>query len=140
VAVLPEAEADGWAANGDWEASAMSITQGSLSERPWARQSTGVAYRIRFAASAEKQLAQLTARQQAIVLDAIKVQLGDEPFRETRNRKPRRPNPLAPWELRVGELRIFYEEDADDADLVNILAVGIKRGNRLFIAGKEIAL
>jgi len=99
-----------------------------------------VAYRIRFAASAEKQLAQFTARQQTTVLDAIKVQLRYEPFRETRNRKPRRPSPLAPWELRVGELRIFYEEDADEADLVNILAVGIKRGNRLFIAGKEIAL
>jgi len=99
-----------------------------------------VAYRIRFAASAEQQLAQFTARQQAIVLDAIKVQLRDEPFRETRNRKPRRPNPLAPWELRVGELRIFYEEDADETDLVNILAVEIKKGNRLFIAGKEIAL
>ena len=75
-----------------------------------------------------------------MVVDAIKVQLRHEPFRETRNRKPRRPNPLAPWELRVGELRIFYEEDVDEADLVNILAVGIKRGNRLFIAGKEIAL
>jgi mRNA-degrading endonuclease RelE of RelBE toxin-antitoxin system len=99
-----------------------------------------VAYRIRFAASAAQQLVQFTARQQAIVLDAIKVQLRDEPFRETRNRKPRRPNPLAPWELRVGELRIFYEEDADAADLVNILAIGMKRGNRLFIAGKEIAL
>jgi len=99
-----------------------------------------VAYRVQFATSAEKQLAQLTARQQAIVLDAIKVQLRQEPFRETRNRKPRRPNPLAPWELRVGELRIFYEEDAEEKDLVNILAVGIKRGNRLFIAGKEIVL
>lgn len=59
----------------------------------------------------EQQLAQFTARQQAIVLDAIKVQLRYEPFRETRNRKPRRPNPLAPWELRVGELRIFYGEE-----------------------------
>lgn len=99
-----------------------------------------MAYRIRFAASAEQQLAQFTARQRATVLDAIKVQLRDEPFRETRNRKPRRPNPLAPWELRIGQLRVFYEEDANEADLVNILAVGIKRGNRLFIAGKEIAL
>jgi mRNA-degrading endonuclease RelE of RelBE toxin-antitoxin system len=99
-----------------------------------------MAYRIRFAASAEQQLAQFTARQQAIVLDAIKVQLRDEPFRETRNRKPCRPNPLAPWELRVGKLRIFYEGDVDEADLIHILAIGIKRGNRLFIAGKEITI
>lgn len=99
-----------------------------------------MAYRIQFATSADQQLAQLTVRQQVILLDAIKVQLRDEPFRETRHRKPRRPNPLAPWELRVGELRVFYEEDTEETDLVNILAVGIKRGNRLFIAGEEIVL
>jgi mRNA-degrading endonuclease RelE of RelBE toxin-antitoxin system len=99
-----------------------------------------VAYRIRLAESAEEHFAQLTARQQAIVLDAIKVQLRYEPLRETRNRKRLRPNPLAPWELRVGALRVFYEVDADEADLVDILALGIKRGNRLFIAGKEIKI
>jgi mRNA-degrading endonuclease RelE of RelBE toxin-antitoxin system len=97
-----------------------------------------VAYRIRFAESAEEHFAQLTARQQAIVLDAAKVQLRYEPLRETRNRKPLRPNPLAPWELRVGSLRVFYEVDALESDLVNVLAIGVKRGNRLIVAGKEI--
>lgn len=99
-----------------------------------------MAYRTRFAESAEEHFAQLTARQQVIVLDTIKVQLRYEPLRETRNRKRLRPNPLAPWELRVGALRVFYEVDADEADLVNILAIGVKRGNRLFIAGKEIKI
>ena len=97
-----------------------------------------MAYRIRFAESAEEHFAQLTARQQAIVLDAAKVQLRYEPLRETRNRKPLRPNPLAPWELRVGSLRVFYEVDALESDLVNVLAIGVKRGNRLIVAGKEI--
>jgi mRNA-degrading endonuclease RelE of RelBE toxin-antitoxin system len=97
-----------------------------------------VAYRIRFAESAEEHFAQLTARQQTIVLDAVKVQLRYEPLRETRNRKPLRPNPLAPWELRVGSLRVFYEVDALEQDLVNVLAIGVKRGNRLIVAGKEI--
>jgi mRNA-degrading endonuclease RelE of RelBE toxin-antitoxin system len=99
-----------------------------------------VAYRIQFTESAEKHFAQLTARQQAIVLDAVKVQLRYEPLRETRNRKPLRPNPLAPWELRVGLLRVFYEVDAVESDLVNVLAIGIKRGNRLIVAGKEIQI
>ena len=99
-----------------------------------------MAYRIRFAESAEEHLAQLTAQQQATVLDAVKVQLRYEPLRETRKRKQLRPNPLAPWELRVGELRVFYEVDAREADLVNILAIGIKRGNRLIIAGKEMRI
>ena len=80
----------------------------------------------------------LTARQRAIVLNVIKVQLQYEPLRETQNRKQLRPNPLAPWELRVGALRVFYEVDAREPDLVNVLAIGIKRGNRLIVAGKEI--
>ena len=46
----------------------------------------------------------------------------------------------APWELRVGALRLFYEADAAEADLVNVLAIGIKKGNRLSIAGKEIQI
>lgn len=99
-----------------------------------------MAYRVQFAESAEDQFAQLTARQQAIVLDAVKGQLQYESLRETRNRKRLRPNPLAPWELRVGALRVFYEVDAGEADLVNILAIGVKKGNRLSVAGKEIRI
>ena len=97
-----------------------------------------MAYRIQFTESAEEQLAQLTARQQATALDAVRVQLRYEPVRETRNRKQLRPNPFAPWELRVGFLRVFYEVDALESDLVNVLAIGIKRGNRLIVSGKEI--
>jgi mRNA-degrading endonuclease RelE of RelBE toxin-antitoxin system len=93
-----------------------------------------------FARTAEEHLAQLTARQQAIVLNAVRVQLPYEPMRETRNRKPLRPNPLAPWELRVGVLRIFYEVDAVESDLVNILAIRIKKGNQLIVAGKELGI
>jgi mRNA-degrading endonuclease RelE of RelBE toxin-antitoxin system len=99
-----------------------------------------VAYRIRFTESAENHFAQLSARQQAIVVDAVKVQLKNEPLRETRNRKQLRPNPLAPWELRVGVLRVFYELDGLEPDLVNVLAIGIKKGNQLFVSGKEIRI
>jgi len=84
--------------------------------------------------------AQLNARQQTIVLDAVKVQLHYELLWQSRNKKRLRPNPLAPWELRVGVLRVFYEVDAGEADLVNVLAIGIKRGNRLIVAGKEIRI
>jgi mRNA interferase RelE/StbE len=59
-------------------------------------------------------------------------------LRETRNRKQLRPNPLAPWELRVGAYRVFYEVDAIEPDLVNVLAIGIKKGNRLIVGSKEI--
>jgi mRNA-degrading endonuclease RelE of RelBE toxin-antitoxin system len=99
-----------------------------------------VAYRIQFTSSADEHFAQLTAREQAIVLNAVKVQLRHEPTKETRNRKPLRPNPLAPWELRVGFIRVFYEVDALEPDLVNVLAIGIKRGNQLMVSGKEIKI
>ena len=99
-----------------------------------------MAYRIQFTSSADEHFAQLTAREQAIVLNAVKVQLRHEPTKETRNRKPLRPNPMAPWELRVGFIRVFYEVDALEPDLVNALAIGIKRGNQLMVSGKEIKI
>lgn len=99
-----------------------------------------MAYKIQLAASAKKHLAWFSAGEQRTVLKAIKAQLQHEPLQETRNRKQLRPNPLAPWELRVGDLRVFYEIDADDSQKVNILAIGIKRGDRLLIAGKEIRI
>jgi mRNA-degrading endonuclease RelE of RelBE toxin-antitoxin system len=76
-----------------------------------------VPYRIRFAESADEHLARLTVRHQAIILNAVREQLRHEPFRESRNRKQLRPNPLAPWELRVGALRVFYEGDAEHHNL-----------------------
>ena len=99
-----------------------------------------MAYRIRFTESAEEYFAQLTARQQATVLNAVRVQLRHEPLRGTRNRKLLRPNPFAPWELRVGSLRVFYEVDSVEPNLVNVLAIGNKRGNKLFVSRKEIQI
>jgi mRNA-degrading endonuclease RelE of RelBE toxin-antitoxin system len=97
-----------------------------------------VTHVIRFSTEAERHFAHLDVRQQSIVLHALNVQLRHEPLRMTRNRKPLRPNPLAPWELRVGPLRVFYEVDAEETGVVNILAIGIKTGNRLLIAGEEM--
>jgi hypothetical protein len=76
------------------------------------------------------------------ILAAIDRQLLHEPLRETRHRKPLRPNPIAPWELRVGQLRVFYEviEAGTEGGMVRILAVGRKRRNVLMIGGKEIRL
>lgn len=76
----------------------------------------------------------------AIALTAIDRQLLHEPLRETRNRKPLRPNPVAPWELRVGDLRVFNEVGGTDGGIVRILAVGRKHRSILTIGGKEIHL
>lgn len=99
-----------------------------------------MAYRVDFAASAREQIRALSARQRATLFDVIERQLQHEPMVETRNRKPLRPNPIAPWELRVGELRIFYEIAAEEPDRVRVLAVGIKEGSIVRIAGDEVKL
>ena len=99
-----------------------------------------MSFRLRFAESAEEQFLGFDARDQRSMLDEIKRQLQYEPFVETKNRKRLRPNPLAPWELRIGRFRVFCELDAVASDLVNILAVGLKKGNRLLIAGREMKL
>jgi mRNA-degrading endonuclease RelE of RelBE toxin-antitoxin system len=100
-----------------------------------------VPYRIEFAASVEAHLRALRARDRATAVAAINRQLPHEPLRETRNRKPLRPNPIAPWELRVGQLRVFYEVTGSaESGVVRILAVGRKLRNVLTIGDKEISL
>ena len=72
--------------------------------------------------------------------DMLEPQLGNEPVKETRNRKPLRPNPIAPWELRVGSLRVFYEVATTPAPVIRILAVGIEDRNVIRIGGQEFKL
>jgi hypothetical protein len=48
-----------------------------------------------------------------------------------------RPNPLAPWELRVGALRVYYDVVEEPETRVLILAVGVKKRDRVTIAGEE---
>ncbi len=97
-------------------------------------------YSIEYSPDAEDHLRFLTARQQAIVLDTIDEQLTHQPIVETRNRKPMRPNPLAPWELRIGALRVYYDVEDIPEPKVYIRAVGIKERNRVRIAGEIIEL
>ncbi|MCG8353780.1 MAG: addiction module toxin RelE [Chloroflexales bacterium] len=97
-------------------------------------------YTIAYSPDTQDHFHYLTVRQQAIVLDAVDQQLAYQPIVETRNRKPMRPNPLAPWELRIGNLHVYYDVLEDPDPLVAIRAVGIKRRNRAFIGGKEFPL
>ncbi len=69
------------------------------------------------------------------MLDAVDEQLTHQPTVETRNRKPMRPNPLAPWELRIGVLRVYYDVEDIPESKVYIRAIGIKERNRIRIAG-----
>jgi mRNA-degrading endonuclease RelE of RelBE toxin-antitoxin system len=84
-------------------------------------------------------LKSLRAYERRKVVDAVDVQLTDQPTTETRNRKRLRPNPLAPWELRIGSLRVLYDV-ADAERKVIVIAIGKKKGNRLQIAGEDVEL
>jgi len=99
-----------------------------------------VAYEIQFAESASRQLKALKANDRALLIAEIEKQLSVEPLKQTRNRKPLRPNPIAPWELRVKNMRVFYDVSSGKPDQVSILAIGTKQGNKLYIEGTEIRL
>jgi mRNA interferase RelE/StbE len=103
------------------------------------RWSLVMAYEVRFSRDSERQLGELDARDRNNLLDAIEQQLTHQPHVPTRHRKLLRENPLADWELRVGEYRVFYDID-DDPAIVMILAIGVKSHNVLWIDGKEIRL
>lgn len=45
---------------------------------------------------------------------------------------------IAPWELRVGNLRVYYDVQAKPRPTVIVNAVGIKFGNRVRIGGQEL--
>ena len=96
-----------------------------------------VVYRIAYSPAAEEHLRILTARQRGTIFDNVDKQLAHQPRAETRNRKPMRPNPLAPWELRIGKLRVYYDGEAEPEPVVQIRAVGIKEHNQVRI-GKEV--
>jgi mRNA-degrading endonuclease RelE of RelBE toxin-antitoxin system len=95
-----------------------------------------LAYRIEYSPESEAHLRSLTARQQAIVFDTVDEQLVYQPTIETRNRKLMRPNPLAPWELRIGDLRVYYDVEEVPEAVVYINAVGIKERDQVRIAGE----
>lgn len=96
-------------------------------------------YVIEYSPETEEHFRVLTAREQRIVLDGVERQLRYQPDVETHHRKPMRPNPLAPWELRVGNLRVYYEIEYDPEPAVWIAAVGKKEGNCVII-GKEVVV
>lgn len=76
-----------------------------------------------------------------LISESLEEQLQYQPDIETRNRKPlKRPIAFgAQWEVRFGPgnlFRAFYKVNRETYQ-VAILAIGIKKGNHLFIGGQE---
>ena len=100
-----------------------------------------LAYGIKFSPEADEQLAALAAHHRAMLLDGVEWQLSQQPTVETRNRKRMREGervPVAPWELRMGPLRVYYDVEESPERLVMVVAIGVKVRNRVRIGEKEI--
>ncbi len=93
-----------------------------------------MAFQITITTDAESQMRALPVREQRILEAAITARLQDRPTMPTRAIKRLRPNPLAEYELRVGDLRVLYNVEGNE---VVLLIVGRKVGNKLIVGGQE---
>ncbi len=98
-----------------------------------------MAFAIEFSPHAREHLAQLRRRDQRIIIDAVEAQLSQEPDHPTGRRKKLADDAFAPWELRVGDFRVFYDVRRQD-EIVVVVAIGQKTHNRLSVGGEEIEL
>lgn len=100
-----------------------------------------MAFEVILSPEAIDHLAAMPVHHRRILLDAIDAHLIHEPTVITRRRKPLRPNPLASWELRVDQFRVYYQvESTSDDQIVYIVAVGKKIRNQVTIGGKAVEL
>ena len=91
-------------------------------------------FKITITDEADRQLRSLPARDQRILEAAILSRLEHQPTTPKKAIKRLRPNPLAEFELRAGDLRALYNVEGDE---VVILIVGRKVGNKLIVEGEE---
>jgi len=95
-----------------------------------------MAFRITITEDADAQLRSLPVRDQRIVETAVTARLRDQPTVSTKAIKRLRPNPLAEFELRVRDLRVLYNVEEENSEVV-LLIVGRKTGNKLIVGGEE---
>ena len=95
-------------------------------------------FEVIFSPSAEADLDHYRTFEQRIIIDGVKMHLVADADKESKRRKTLGENPLAPWELRLGNYRVFYEFENDTR--VKIVAVGHKEHNELFIRGEKVQL
>jgi mRNA-degrading endonuclease RelE of RelBE toxin-antitoxin system len=88
--------------------------------------------------SAEADLDYFKRFEQRVIVDAARRYLRNDADVESQHRKKLRANPMAPWELRFGKYRVFYE--LVDITAVKIVAIGYKEHNDLFIRGRRVKL
>ena len=102
-------------------------------------------YELLYTTGFKVHLRAIERKHHALIRTTIEEQLCFEPEVRTTNRKPLTETRIfaeGTWEIRFGPdngFRVFYEVDQKQV-AVHVLAVGTKKGNRLYIGGKEIEL
>jgi mRNA-degrading endonuclease RelE of RelBE toxin-antitoxin system len=91
-------------------------------------------FKITISEDAARQFRSLPVRDQRILEAAILSRLEHQPTTPTKAVKRLRPNPLAEFELRAGDLRALY--NVEEGEVV-ILIVGRKSGNKLIVEGED---
>jgi mRNA-degrading endonuclease RelE of RelBE toxin-antitoxin system len=88
---------------------------------------------------AVRQFRKLRAAERARVRDAMEASLANEDaLVEMKNRfRLRRPSEAAEFELRVGDVRVFYRIAGTE---VQVVLIGKKQGNSVVIDGKRFIL
>src|ERR1700736_6657121 len=91
-------------------------------------------FRITITEDADRQFRALSARNRRTLEAAVLSRLQHQPSTPTKAIKRLRPNPLAEFELRAGDLRALYNVEGEE---VVVLIVGRKVGNKLIVEGEE---
>ena len=98
-------------------------------------------YRLIYDPQVWGHVARIEKKYHSLIRKEIERELRYDPEVETKNRKPlMRPSSLgSAWELRIGpenRFRVFFKTNRE-LWTVNILAIGVKIKERLYIGGKE---
>lgn len=101
-------------------------------------------FKLIYAAQVKDHLKFIERKYHSLIRETIENQLRFEPDVETRNRKPvEQPTTVeADWELRFGpnnRFRAFYTMNISQRE-VDLVAIGVKQGQKLFIGGEEVEL
>lgn len=106
--------------------------------------SHAVRFDVGFAPEVIDHLVAIERKYHPLIQKTLEEQLSHTPDLETRNRKPvEQPAPFATsWALRFGpgnRFRVFYDIDFRER-IVWVLAIGVKKRERLYFAGEEFEL
>lgn len=99
-------------------------------------------FRVTLSDNAEGDLRFFEAYEQRIILDEIQRSLSVDAHLENQHRKMLDPNSIAPWELKIGDFRVFYSwaVSATTNGTVRVLAIGKKVHNDLRIRDQTVEL